>query len=82
MLSIKYPLAVQPGDPNAAGNGRKSMVRAVEDIIGALTITLDAAQLDRLDAASGIDLGFPHDFLQYPFIREGLTAGTVPRSRS
>src|SRR3546814_10042124 len=31
VLSTKYSLAVQPGDPNAAGNGRKNMVRAVED---------------------------------------------------
>ena len=31
VLSTKYSLMVQPGDPNAAGNSRKSMVRAVED---------------------------------------------------
>src|SRR3546814_1584649 len=31
VLSTKYSLAVQPGDPNAAGNSRKNMVRAVED---------------------------------------------------
>jgi len=31
VLSTKYSLAVRPGDPNAAGNGRKSMVRGVED---------------------------------------------------
>jgi len=31
VLSTKYSLAVRPGDPNAAGNGRKSMMRSVED---------------------------------------------------
>src|ERR1700728_4313346 len=31
VISTKYSLAVEPGDPNAAGNGRKSMMRAVED---------------------------------------------------
>jgi len=30
VISTKYSLAVSPGDPNAAGNGRKSMVRSVE----------------------------------------------------
>lgn len=31
VLATKYALAVRQGDPNAAGNGRKSMVHAVED---------------------------------------------------
>src|ERR1700743_3272919 len=31
VISTKYSLAVEAGDPNAAGNGRKSMMRAVED---------------------------------------------------
>jgi aryl-alcohol dehydrogenase-like predicted oxidoreductase len=31
VLSTKYSLAVKPRDPNAAGNGRKSMLRSVED---------------------------------------------------
>ena len=31
VISTKYTLAVQPGDPNAAGNSRISMVRGVED---------------------------------------------------
>ncbi len=57
-------------------------LRQLEDNIAALALTLDAAHLDLLDAASRIDLGFPHDFLQYPFIRDGLTAGTVLRPRS
>lgn len=30
VLSTKFSLGVQPGDPNSAGNGRKSMLRALE----------------------------------------------------
>lgn len=30
VLSTKFSMAVQPGDPNSAGNGRKSMLRALE----------------------------------------------------
>ncbi len=30
VLSTKFTLGVQPGDPNSAGNGRKSMLRALE----------------------------------------------------
>src|ERR1700733_10870180 len=30
VISTKYSLAVHPGDPNAAGNGRKSMMRSVK----------------------------------------------------
>ena len=31
VLATKYSLTMQPGDPNAAGNHRKNMVRAVEE---------------------------------------------------
>ncbi|GAA0303978.1 aldo/keto reductase [Sphingomonas oligophenolica] len=31
VVSTKYSLTTRPGDPNASGNHRKSMVRAVED---------------------------------------------------
>ena len=31
VISTKYSLTTRPGDPNAAGNHRKNMVRAVED---------------------------------------------------
>src|SRR2546430_6112685 len=30
VLATKFTMAVQPGDPNSAGNGRKSMLRALE----------------------------------------------------
>jgi aryl-alcohol dehydrogenase-like predicted oxidoreductase len=31
VLSTKFTMAVQPGDPNSAGNGRKNMLRAVDE---------------------------------------------------
>lgn len=51
-------------------------VRQLEDNIGALAVEFGEAQRLALDSASKIELGFPHDFLQLPFIREGLTGGT------
>jgi aryl-alcohol dehydrogenase-like predicted oxidoreductase len=56
-------------------------LRQFDDNIGALDVALDGEHLATLDEASRIDLGFPHDFLKLPFIRDALTAGTtiVPR---
>ena len=34
----------------------------IDDSLGALAIELSATELDRLDAVSRIELGFPHDF--------------------
>ncbi|WP_336971089.1 aldo/keto reductase [Sphingobium aromaticiconvertens] len=56
-------------------------LRQFDDNIGALCISLSADHLARLDAVSRIDLGFPHDFLSYDFIRAGLTGGTEVRPR-
>ena len=55
--------------------------RQFEDNLGALDFTLDPARLARLDAASSIELGFPHDFLKMGFIRAALTGGTDVRPR-
>jgi len=57
-------------------------LRQLEDNIGALNVDLTAEHLARLDEASRIDLGFPHDFLAYDFIRAGLTGGTSLRART
>lgn len=56
-------------------------LRQLEDNIGALSVSLTADHLAKLDAASRIELGFPHDFLTYDFIRAGLTGGTSVRPR-
>jgi len=56
VLSTKYALAVQPGDPNAAGNSRKSMVRAVEDSLRRLqTDYIDLLFLHVWDDTTPID---------------------------
>lgn len=46
----------------------------LEDNLGALDVQLDAAQRARLDEASAVELGFPHDFLSNPLPR-GVTLG-------
>ena len=47
----------------------------LEQNLGCLDLVLSPAQLERLDQASHIELGFPHDFLASPFIREIVYAG-------
>jgi aryl-alcohol dehydrogenase-like predicted oxidoreductase len=56
-------------------------LRQLEDNIGALGVTLGETHLTRLDAASRIELGFPHDFLNFEFIRHGWSAGTKIQDR-
>lgn len=56
-------------------------VRQLVDNLGALDVLLNADHLAALDAVSRIDLGFPHDFLTYDFIRAGLTGATNVRGR-
>jgi aryl-alcohol dehydrogenase-like predicted oxidoreductase len=48
----------------------------LKDNLACLDLTLTPAQLKRLDQASAIDLGFPHDFVSSDRIREMLSAGT------
>ena len=38
--------------------------------LGALDVDLSPQQLERLDAASAIELGFPHDWLKLPVVRK------------
>ena len=49
----------------------------VVDNLGCLDFTLDAAALARLDAASAVKLGFPHDFVNSEWIRK-LVYGEDP----
>jgi aryl-alcohol dehydrogenase-like predicted oxidoreductase len=46
------------------------------DNLGALDVRLGEEHLGRLDAASAIEPGFPHDFLSRPAIRELVYGGT------
>jgi aryl-alcohol dehydrogenase-like predicted oxidoreductase len=54
----------------------------IEDSLGALDVELTAEELERLDAASRIELGFPHDFVgrAVPYgDTYGLTDGHRPQ---
>jgi aryl-alcohol dehydrogenase-like predicted oxidoreductase len=46
-----------------------------EDNLGVLDVTLTPEQADRLDAASAIALGFPHEFLNRPMTRNVMFGG-------
>ena len=48
----------------------------IQDNLGAIGVTLTDEHLARLDAASAIDLGFPHDFLSDERIRDVIYGGT------
>jgi aryl-alcohol dehydrogenase-like predicted oxidoreductase len=50
--------------------------RQLEDVLGALEFELSPAQRSRLDEASRIELGFPHEFTATPNIRELIYGGT------
>jgi aryl-alcohol dehydrogenase-like predicted oxidoreductase len=56
-------------------------LRQFEDNLGALTVALRPEDMAALNAASPVDLGFPHDFLEQDYIRAGLTAETTLRRR-
>lgn len=48
----------------------------VRDNLGAVEVRLTGEQLGRLDEATRIDLGFPHDFIRNPFSSDLLFGGT------
>ena len=47
----------------------------IEDNLACLDVTLNAAQREKLDAASKIELGFPQNFLSGSMMRGFVTAG-------
>ena len=50
--------------------------KQLTDSMGTLDVTLPADALARLDAASAIELGFPHDFLRWDLVRGMVYGGT------
>jgi aryl-alcohol dehydrogenase-like predicted oxidoreductase len=50
--------------------------KQMRDNLGCLDVTLSAEQMKRLDEASRIDLGFPHDFLALPRLIDQRFGGT------
>jgi len=51
-------------------------LRQIEDTLGALGWELSTDQAKRLDEASHIERGFPHEFLDQPYIRDLVYGGT------
>lgn len=53
-----------------------------EDNVDALGVVLDETQLERLDAVSAIEPGFPHTFLSSPMVRNNILgeARILPRA--
>ncbi len=54
-------------------------LQQLEDNLGALQVALDPQHLARLDEASAVDLGFPHEFLEREHIRRLIYADTRDR---
>ncbi len=46
------------------------------DNLGALDVSLDSNQMNRLDEVSEIELGFPHDFLASDHVQDIVFGGT------
>lgn len=56
VISTKYSLTTRPGDPNAAGNHRKNMVRSVEDSLRRMgTDYIDLLYLHMWDFRTPVD---------------------------
>ena len=53
-----------------------------EDNLGALELELDAESLQRLDEASAVELGFPHDFMVQEIPRNLISGGTRLKPRA
>lgn len=67
-------LCAQPGVMIPIIGARK--LSHVKDNLACLDVTLTPEQLQRLNQASQIELGFPHDFLSNDVIRDRLYGGT------
>ncbi|MFT4196895.1 MAG: aldo/keto reductase, partial [Pseudoxanthomonas sp.] len=72
-------LLQRPGAPIPIVGART--VEQLQDNLGALMVTLDPAQLRALDAASAVELGFPHDFMRSPIPQQLVFGGTRVQAR-
>ncbi|MET3803179.1 aryl-alcohol dehydrogenase-like predicted oxidoreductase [Nakamurella sp. UYEF19] len=72
--TLEHPAVVSPLI------GARTLEQLQQNIC-ALDVELDAHQLDRLDAVSAVDLGFPHEFLSRPMVRGVVDGTTTVRPR-
>jgi aryl-alcohol dehydrogenase-like predicted oxidoreductase len=71
-VALAWLLAQGPDVIPIIGSRKASQIA---DNLACLDVTLDAAQLEKLDAASRIELGFPHNMISSPMARGFVTAG-------
>jgi len=60
--------------------GARTPEQLHEDL-AALDLELGPEHVERLDAVSAIDLGFPHEFLTRPMVRGVVHGQTITRPR-
>lgn len=72
-------LLQRPGAPIPIIGARTP--QQLQDNLGALAVALDPAQLQRLDAISAVELGFPHDFMRSPIPQQLVSGGTRLQAR-
>ena len=65
------PAAADPGHPDH----RARRLEQFTDNLACLDLKLDGSQVGRLDAASRVELGFPHDFYAKELVKASSTAG-------
>jgi aryl-alcohol dehydrogenase-like predicted oxidoreductase len=65
----------QPGVTSTILGAKR--ISQLDDNVGSLAVDLSDDQLERLDTASRIELGFPHDFLEIDFVRQQLDGGAT-----
>lgn len=71
-VALAWLLAQGPNVIPIVGTRKLSQI---VDNLGCVDVALSADQLAKLDEASKIERGFPHDFLEMPMVRSFVTAG-------
>jgi aryl-alcohol dehydrogenase-like predicted oxidoreductase len=57
-------------------------LQQLEDNLGALEVEFTDEQKQRLDAASAIDLGFPHNMVRLPMVQNVIFGGAQVQQRA
>ncbi|GJD53361.1 1-deoxyxylulose-5-phosphate synthase YajO [Methylobacterium crusticola] len=87
VLAVAAELGVPPGQAAIAWVLAKGVLPIIgprtraqlDDNLASAEVALSAAQVARLDAASAVPLGFPHDLVAAPRARDRLFAGRLDR---